>query len=331
MDPQQRILLETTYEALENSEYPMNLPNLTLIEMKGGTTLEKLRGQNVGVYVGAAAVDYGDFFIKDPETNSTYLTTGTASNILSNRLSYFFDLCGPSVTVDTACSSSLAAFHLACQSLRTGESRQAIVGGAHLILSPDTIIAMSNLRLHGEEGLSFTYDHRGTGYGRGEGVATLVLKPLQDALEAGDTVRAVIRATGMNQDGKTNGITLPSKDAQEDLIRSTYEAAGLDPSETAYVEAHGTGTKVGDPVEAEAISCAIATRRSSPLIVGSVKTNIGHLEAASGLAGVIKTACVLETGLIPPNLNFEKPNENIPLSKWNLRVRSHLAVIHYEN
>ena len=208
------------------------LPGLTLIKCIGGTTLEKLRGQNAGVYVGAANVDYSDLFTKDPETNMTYLTTGTSSNILAGRLSYFFDLRGPSVTVDTACSSSMAALHLACQSLRAGESRQAIVGGAYLILSPDTMIAMSNLRLHGEEGRSFTYDHRGTGYGRGEGVATLILKPLQDAIDAGDTIRAIIRATGMNQDGKTNGITLPSKDAQEGLIRSTYEAVGLDPLDT---------------------------------------------------------------------------------------------------
>ena len=288
--------------------------------MIGGTAMNHIRGQNVGVYVGAAMTDYSDLNAKDTEINLTYMTTGTASNILANRLSYFFDLRGPSFTVDTACSSSLAALHLACQSLRTGETRQAIVGGVYVILSPDPMIGMSKLKLHGEQGRSYTYDHRGTGYGRGEGVATLILKPLQNAIDAGDTIRAVIRNTGMNQDGKTNGITLPSKDAQEDLIRSVYEAAGLDPLDTSYVEAHGTGTKVGDPIEAEAISCAMATGRPSPLIIGSVKTNIGHLEAASGLAGVIKTTRILETGLIPPNINFEKPNENIPLTDWKLKV-----------
>ena len=182
------------------------------------------------------------------------------------------------------------------------------------------MIGLSILKLHGEEGRSYTYDHRGTGYGRGEGVATLILKPLQDAIDAGDTILAVVRNTGINQDWKTNGITLPSKDAQEGLIRSVYEAAGLDPFDTLYVEAHGTGTKGGDPIEAEAISCAMATRRSSPLIVGSIKTNIGHLEAASGLASIIKATRVLETGLIPPNINFEKPNEDIPLTDWNLKV-----------
>ena len=284
--------------------------------------MDKIRGQNVGVYVGAAMADYTNLNAKDTDANLTYITTGTASNILANRLSYFFDLRGPSLTVDTACSSSLAAFHLACQSLRTGETQQAIVGGVYLILSPDPMIGMSKLQLHSEEGRSYSYDHRGTGYGRGEGVAALILKPLQDAIDAGDTIRAIVRNTGMNQDGKTNGITLPSKDAQEGLIRSVYKAADLDPSDTLYVEAHGTGTKVGDPIEAEAISCAMATGRSSPLMIGSVKTNIGHLEAASGLAGVIKTTRILETGLIPPNINFEKPNESIPLTDWKLKVSS---------
>ena len=293
--------------------------------------MDKIRGHNVGVYVGAAMGDYSDLNKKDSDFNMTYLTTGTASNILANRLSYFFDLRGPSLTVDTACSSSLAAFHLACQSLRNGETRQAIVGGAYLILSPDPMIGMSKMKLHGEEGRSYSYDHRGTGYGRGEGVASLILKPLQDAIDAGDTIRAVVRGTGMNQDGKTNGIALPSKDAQEGLIRSVYEAAGLDPLDTLYVEAHGTGTKVGDPIEAEAISRAMVTGRSFPLIVGSVKTNIGHLEAASGVAGLIKTVRVLETGLVPPNINFEKPNENIPTTDWKIKVQPRPAQIYDES
>ena len=291
-----------------------------LTKSKGGTPVNSIRGQNVGVYVGASMSDYKDLYAKDVEINLTYSITGTASNILSNRLSYMFDLHGPSFTVDTACSSSLAAFHLACQSLKTGEVQQAIVGGAYLVLSPDPMMGMSKLRLYGEHGRSYSYDHRGTGYGRGEGVATLILKPLQDAIDAGDTIRAVIRNTGMNQDGKTNGITLPSKKAQESLIRSVYATAGLDPLDTFYVEAHGTGTKVGDPIEAEAISSAMTIGRGLPLLIGSVKTNIGHLEATSGLAGIIKTVRILETGLIPPNINFEKPNEDIPLTDWRIKV-----------
>lgn len=200
--------------------------------------------------------------------------------MLANRISYTFDLHGPSLTVDTACSSSLVALHLACQSLRAGEASQAIVSGAYVMLSPDTMIGMSNLGLHGEEGRCFTYDHRGTGYGRGEGVASLILKPLQDAIEAGDTIRAVVRNTGTNQDGQTNGITMPSKDAQESLIRSVYAAAGLEPSRTEYVEAHGTGTKVGDPLEAEALSCAMTSGRSSPLLVGvsTIAVLFAHLD-----------------------------------------------------
>lgn len=220
------------------------------------------------MYVGGGLSDYGDLLSRTPNNNATYSATGMSLNMLANRISYSFDLQGPSLTLDTACSSSLVALHLACQSLKAGESSQAIVSGAYILLSPDTWIGMSNLGLHGEEGRCFAYDHRGTGYGRGEGVASLILKPLQDAIEAGDTIRAVVRNTGTNQDGQTNGITMPSKDAQEGLIRSVYAAAGLEPSRTHYVEAHGTGTKVGDPIEAEALSRAIALGRSSPLLVG---------------------------------------------------------------
>ena len=183
-------------------------------------------------------------------------------------------------------------------------------------MSSDFIIGISKLKLYSEHDRSYTYDHRETGYSRGESVATLILKSLQDAIDAGDTIRAVICNTEINQDGKTNGITLSSKNAQKSLIRSVYTAAGLDPLNTSYVEAYGTGTKVGDPIEADSILCAMTTGRCSPLIIGFVKINIGHLEAVSGLAGVIKTVRILETGLIPSNLNFEKPNEDIPLTDW---------------
>ena len=194
--------------------------------------MNHIRGQSIGVFVGAAMTDYSDLNAKDTEIMLIYTTTGTASDVLANHLSSFFNLHWPSFTVDTACSSSLAALQLACQSLRIGETRQAIVGKVYIILSPDPMIGMSKLKLHSEQGRSYTHDHRGTGYGRGEGVATLILKPLQDAIDAGDTIRAVIRNTGMNPDGKTNGVRLPSKEAQVDLIRSVYEAAGLDPLDT---------------------------------------------------------------------------------------------------
>ncbi|KAL8963122.1 MAG: hypothetical protein Q9193_000576 [Seirophora villosa] len=306
MDPQQRLLLETTYEALENA----------------GITLEAIAGHNTGVYVGATQIDYAALLYQDVQDIPVYQSTGTAANILSNRISYFFNLKGPSWTMDTACSSSLAALHSACQSLRSGEIKQAIVGGAHIMLSPDTMVGMSMLRLFGDHGRSYTYESRATGYGRGEGVVSLILKPLQDAIRDGDNVRAIIRNTGANQDGKTNGITFPSCDAQAKLIESVYEAAGLDPLETDYVEAHGTGTAAGDPVEAEALARSLTQKRvpEKPLIVGPVKSNVGHLEAASGLAAMVKTTMALEQDLIPPNFDFEEANQAIRLEKWKLKV-----------
>ncbi|KAL8659558.1 MAG: hypothetical protein Q9202_007068 [Teloschistes flavicans] len=306
MDPQQRLLLECSYEALENS----------------GATLQSIKGSSTGVYVGAAQIDYTLQLHKDVEDIPVYQATGTSANVLSNRISYVFDLKGPSITMDTACSSSLAALHTACQSLQAGDISQAIVGGAHIMLSPDTMVGMSMLKLFGEQGKSFTYDSRGTGYGRGEGVVSLVLKNLDDAIRDGDGIRAVIRNTGVNQDGKTNGITFPSCDAQAQLIEDVYKAVGLDPAQTAYVEAHGTGTAAGDPVEAEAIARTLAKNRphDDPLLVGSVKTNVGHLEAASGLTGLVKTIYALENGVIPPNINFENPNKDIPLEEWKLKT-----------
>ncbi|MCJ1466203.1 hypothetical protein MMC07_004822 [Pseudocyphellaria aurata] len=306
MDPQQRLLLECTYEALEN----------------GGIPLHTIVGKPVGVYVGASASDYSSLLGKDPDSLPTYATTGTVMNILANRLSYVLDLKGPSLAVDTACSSSLVALHLACQSLRCGESQSAIVGGVYILLSPDNMIGMSSIRLFGEEGRCYTYDDRASGYGRGEGVASIILKPLQDAIEDGDHIHAIIRNSGINQDGKTAGITVPNQKSQEDLIRSVYNAAGLDVRETNYVEAHGTGTSAGDPVEAGAIANTMAFGRNpdDPLLVGCVKTNIGHLEAGSGLAGIVKTALMLKKAMIPPNINFRHPNKHIPLRDWKLKA-----------
>ena len=303
-----------------------------------GIALDTIRGTQTGVYVGASQVDYTGLLFKDVDDIPVYQSTGNSGNMLSNRISYVFDLKGTSITMDTACSSSLAALHTACQSLRTGEHPQVVVCGAHIMLNPDTMVGMSMLRyglctdtskkanrrrLFGEEGISYTYDHRATGYGRGEGVVSLVMKPLDYAIRDGDNIRALIRNTGANQDGKTNGITFPSTEAQANLIRSVYHSAGLDPIETDYVEAHGTGTAAGDPVEAEAIASVFSAKRTTenPILVGSVKSNIGHLEAASGLAAIVKTIFAMEEGVIPPNINFEKPNKDIPLEEWKLKVR----------
>ncbi|RDL31344.1 Uncharacterized protein BP5553_09553 [Venustampulla echinocandica] len=306
LDPQQRLLLECSYEALEN----------------GGIPKENIIGANIGVFVGGSFSDYTLHCLRDTDTAPLYEATGNAASLMSNRLSYYFDLKGPSVTVDTACSSSLSALHLACQSLRTGESSQAIVGGSHLNLLPDFFISMSMSRLFSDAGKSYSFDHRASGYGRGEGVACIVLKPLSDAVENGDKIRAVIRNTGMNQDGRTQGITMPNGSAQEELIRSVYDSAGLDINDTGYVEAHGTGTKVGDPIEAGALYSVFGQDRSplQPLFVGSVKSNIGHTEGASGVISVIKAALMLEKGFILPSINFETPNKEIPLSKWNMKV-----------
>ncbi|KAH7364106.1 BcPKS8, polyketide synthase [Rhexocercosporidium sp. MPI-PUGE-AT-0058] len=306
MDPQQRILLECTFEALDSAGIPKH----------------EIVGKNVGVFIGGSFAEYESQLFSDTESIPMYQATGNAFAMQSNRLSHFFDLRGPSFTMDTACSSSLVALHQACQSLRIGESQMALVGGCHLNTLPEFWISMSMSRLFSDEGRSFSFDSRGTGYGRGEGCGMIVLKPLEQALRDNDTIRAVIVGSGINQDGKTPGITMPNGDAQESLIRSVYESAGINPRDTGYVEAHGTGTKVGDPIEATALRNVFGEGRTArmPLFVGSVKSNIGHLEAASGIISVIKTAMMLERGFILPNHDFKKPNEKIPLAKWNLKV-----------
>ncbi|EXK33530.1 hypothetical protein FOMG_10801 [Fusarium oxysporum f. sp. melonis 26406] len=311
MDPQQRLQLESAYEALENA----------------GISIDQASGTKTSVHIGVFNKDYADIMCRDPETGPLYQATGNGQSILSNRISYVFNLKGPSVTVDTACSSSLVGLHLAVQGLRMGEAEQAIVGGTNLIFSPDIMVAMSLLGFLSPDGRSYAFDHRAKGYARGEGIATLVLKPLDKAVRDGDPIRAVIRGTGVNSDGRTAGITLPNGDAQAELIREVYANAGLDPAETGYFEAHGTGTQAGDPMEAGAIHRVFTAdrQRSSPLYLGSIKTNIGHLEGASGLAGVVKAVLCLEKGQIPPNMNFEKPNERLDLEAWNIKVPMELT------
>ena len=306
LDPQQRLLLETSYEALES----------------GGIPMSKVVGSDTSVFVGSFCWDWNAVTLRDPDSVPMYQVLGNGQALLSNRLSYFFDLSGPSITIDTACSASLVALHLACQSIKSGESKMAIVGGSNVMLNHDLMIPMSAMGLLSPDGRSYTYDSRANGYGRGEGAACLILKPLTDAIRDGDSVRAVIRNTGCNQDGKTNGITLPNAKAQATLIEKVYREAGLNPADTTYVEAHGTGTVAGDPLEASALANCFCKERTrlKPLTVGSVKTNIGHLEGASGLAGVIKTVLMLEAKLIVPNKNFCKANSNIPLNAWNLTV-----------
>ncbi|KAI0126592.1 putative polyketide synthase [Xylariales sp. AK1849] len=312
LDPQQRLQLESVYEALENAGIP----------------IEQVCGTKTGVFIGTSNHDYEHMLLRDPDSLPIYHAVGVSASIMANRISYFFDLRGPSVTVDTACSSSLVALHQACQSLRLGESKTAIVGGANLILEPGMLIPMSTLKFFSPEGKCYTYDHRASGYGRGEGVGTVILKPLRDALRDGDTIRCVIRSTGVNSDGRTAGLMLPNGGAQEALIRSTYGEAGLDPGLTRYVESHGTGTRAGDPIESSALGrvfgAASMRLGTPPVRVGSIKTNIGHLENASGIAGLIKSVLSVEKGLIPPNSNFEKAGDRISLGEENLQVPTQL-------
>ncbi|EUC45778.1 hypothetical protein COCMIDRAFT_5016 [Bipolaris oryzae ATCC 44560] len=309
LDPAQRLLLETTYEALEN----------------GGIPLEKIVGTKTSVFVGSFATDYTDLLTRDPESVPMYQCTnsGQSRAMVSNRLSYFFDLHGPSVTVDTACSGSLVALHLACQSLRTGEANSAIAAGVNVVLNHEFMTTMSMMKFLSPDGRCYAFDERGNGYGRGEGVGTVFLKPLADALKDGDTIRAVIRGSASNQDGKTSGITLPNPVAQEALIRDVYHAADLDPLDTGIVEAHGTGTAAGDPLELRALTnsfCGTNRPEDRPLVIGSIKSNLGHLEGASGIAAVVKAVLMLEQEVILPNQNFEKPNPRIPFADRKLRV-----------
>lgn len=246
--------------------------------------------------------------------------TGTGDAILSNRISYFYDLHGTSVTVDTACSSSLVCFHLGNQTLQNGESDISIIVGSSLHFDSNIFVTMTDLGMLSTSGRCAAFDASGSGYVRGEGIACAILKRKSGALSNGDNIRAVVRATGTNHDGKKNGITLPNSVAQEQLMRSTYEKAGLHPNDTQYFEAHGTGTAAGDPLETRAIGAMFAPGREEPLYVGSVKTNIGHLEGASGLAGLIKTTLALERGLIPPNMHFKNPNPKIDFENWKIAV-----------
>ncbi|KAL7923395.1 polyketide synthase-like protein [Trichoderma austrokoningii] len=306
VDPQQRMLLEISYEALENA----------------GIRKEDIDGSDAAVYVGSFVKDYEYLSLRDQNWTPRYAATGNGIAIMSNRISYFFNLHGPSMTVDTGCSSSLVAVHLAAQSLRTGETSLALAAGTGMILTPETMLPMTALSLLSPDGKCFTFDSRANGYGRGEGVGVVVMKRLSDAIRDNDTIHAVMRASSVNQDGRTKGITFPNKDAQIANIRAVYASAGLDMNQTGYIECHGTGTQAGDGQELQAISKTIASVRSidNPIVVGSVKTNIGHLEGAAGIAGLIKGILSLERGRIPPNINFEKGNPNIDFKNWKVKV-----------
>ncbi|KAF2202553.1 hypothetical protein GQ43DRAFT_470778 [Delitschia confertaspora ATCC 74209] len=303
MDPQQRLVLETSYHALESAGMPM----------------ESVAGSRMAVYIGTSSRDYESILTRDPEAPSKYIGTGIGTSLIANRVSWFFDLKGPSLAIDTGCSGSLVGLHTACQAIQHGDTDTALVGGVSLILSPDaSLVHLSNMGFFSPDGYCFSFDERANGYSKGEGVAVIVLKRLSDAICDGNTIRAIIRSTSCNQDGHTPGLTVPSLNAQIENIQTAYRIARLDPASTAFFEAHGTGTQVGDTVEAEAIYRTFQRPQNNPLYVGALKSNIGHLEAASGIAGLVKSTLALEKGIIPPNLNFRNANPKIDMKTWGL-------------
>ncbi|SPQ24118.1 ddfcf033-124e-48c3-8647-9deef8689590 [Thermothielavioides terrestris] len=307
MDPAMRLLLECVYEALEN----------------GGVPKESISGKKVGVFVGANYSEHRTSNLRDLDHIPTFDATGNQGAFLAGRVSYYFNLRGPAVAVDTACSSSLHALHLAVQSIHAGESDLAIVAASHLLTDPDIWVSMGKLHLFSDAGKTYAFDHRAkSGYARGEGAACLILKPLASAEADNDYIYAVITHTGLSHNGRTVGIAAPSPEEQERLLRKVFAEARIDPREIGFFEAHGTGTKKGDPIEARAIYRAVSHLfdPEDPLHIGSVKPNVGHLECASGLVSVIKAALILSYRFILPNADFERANESIPLSQWNMKV-----------
>jgi amino acid adenylation domain-containing protein len=307
MDPQQRLLLEVAWEALEHA----------------GQAPERLAGSRTGVFIGVMGNDYTRLQMgADPARVDAWVGTGNGSSFEAGRLSYVFGLQGPSMVIGTACSSSLVAVHLACQSLREGECSMALAGGVSLMLSPDATVVLSKMRALAADGRSKTFDAAADGYGRGEGCGLVVLKRLSDALAAGDPVLAVIRGSAVNHDGRSNGLTAPNGAAQQAVLRQALAAAGVEPGEVGYVEAHGTGTVLGDPIELRALTAVLGPGRGpdSRLVVGSVKTNFGHLEAAAGIAGLIKVVLALRHGEIPPHLHLRNLNPHISLAEMPLVI-----------
>jgi acyl transferase domain-containing protein/acyl carrier protein len=305
MDPQQRMLLEVTWEALEDA----GLPPIGL------------RGRPVGVFIGISHNDYEVMHLHDIEAVGGFSGAGNALSIAANRISYQFDFRGPSVAVDTACSSALTAAHLAIRSLRSGECDVAIVGGANTILSPDLTVLFSKAGMMSPDGRCKVFDESANGYVRGEGVGVVVLRRLTEAARSNDRIYGVIRGSAMSQDGRSNGLNAPNPAAQEAVLSAAYADARIDPRSVTYVEAHGTGTRLGDPIEARALGQVVGGGgRRAPCLVGSIKSNIGHLEAAAGIAGLIKGALIAYHGTAPASLHFHSPSPHIDFGTANLQV-----------
>ena len=304
MDPQQRLLLEMTWEAMENAGYAPS----------------SLRGSSCGVYMGVASIDYGFRYHDDLGAIDQNTGTGTTASISSNRLSYLFDLKGPSLTVDTACSSSLVAFHHACEAIRRGEVPIALTGGISLHFHPYGFLAFAKASMLSKQGRCRVFDASADGYVRSEGGGVLLLKDYEKALEDGDDIIAVVAGSAANADGYKSALTIPNADAQIALMQQAYQAANITPDQISYVEAHGTGTPVGDPIEAKAIGEALGRKRQKPLSIGSVKSNVGHLETASGMAGIAKALISIQHRKIPATIGIKQLNPAIPFDELNLNV-----------
>ncbi|MEU9478101.1 SDR family NAD(P)-dependent oxidoreductase [Streptomyces sp. NPDC048191] len=308
-DPQQRLVLELGWEVLENA----------------GIVPARIRDSRTGVFVGAIWDDYADLLgRRGPDGSTSHTVTGTHRSIIANRVSYVLGLHGPSLAVDAGQSSSLVAVHLACESLRAGESDLAIAGGVNLNLLTDTTVTSSKFGALSPTGRCRTFDAEADGYVRGEGAGLVLLKPLEQAVRDGDRIQCVILGSAVTNDGRTNGLTVPSAEYQAEAVRRAQAAAGLGPSSVQYVELHGTGTRIGDPIEAAALGAVFAADRAedAPVRVGSAKTNVGHLEAAAGITGLLKAALSIGNRELPASLHYRTPNPDIPLRDLRLRVQS---------
>jgi acyl transferase domain-containing protein/acyl-CoA synthetase (AMP-forming)/AMP-acid ligase II/pimeloyl-ACP methyl ester carboxylesterase/acyl carrier protein len=308
IDPQQRVLLQVTHEALENANI----------------TLDGLSGSDTGVFIGISSSDYAQLQVKNGWDVNVYSGTGNAASISANRISYNYNLLGPSLSVDTACSSSLVAVHLAVNSLKNGECSQAIVGGVNLILSPELTETFQKAGMMAQDGKCKTFSADADGYVRGEGCGIVILKPLEKAIANDDNILAVIHGSAINQDGRSNGLTAPSGKAQQKVIQSAWQNAGITADKISYIEAHGTGTALGDPIELNSLNELLYSYsgKAVPILVGSAKTNIGHLEAAAGIAGLIKTVLALQHQVIPPIVNFKELNPYINIDEKRLKIAS---------
>ncbi|WP_420329564.1 polyketide synthase Pks13 [Mycobacterium lepromatosis] len=306
IDPQQRMALELTWEALEHARIPASI----------------LRGEAVGVYIGSSTNDYSFLAASDPTSAHPYAITGTSSSIIANRVSYFYDFRGPSVTIDTACSSSLVAIHQGVQALRNGEADVVVAGGVNALITPMVTLGFDEIgAVLAPDGRIKSFSSAADGYTRSEGGGVLVLKRVNDARRDGDQILAVIAGSAVNHDGRSNGLIAPNQDAQADVLRRAYKDAGIDPRTVDYIEAHGTGTVLGDPIEAEALGRVVGRGRPAdrPALLGAVKTNVGHLESAAGAASMVKVVLALQHDKLPPSINFAGPSPYIDFDAMRLK------------